>query len=66
MNPRILDPKAYRIWRGCARKVNRYKHEGQAKREAHARGLGTYKCRYCGNWHLTSKRNDAKETRHAG
>jgi 5-methylcytosine-specific restriction endonuclease McrA len=48
------DWDAYRIWRTCARK-KRYKHLGQARREAHKQRLREYLCQYCGNYHLTSK-----------
>jgi len=47
---------AYRIWRTCGRKKNAYEHEGQARREAHKRGLSTYQCHYCQKWHLTSQK----------
>lgn len=54
------DWKAWKMWRSCSRKKLRFKHEGQANREAHARGMSAYKCKYCDNWHLTSQLNQYK------
>lgn len=48
------DWKARDLWRSCSTK-RRYAHEGQVRREAHARGLRFYKCRHCEGWHLTSQ-----------
>lgn len=42
------------LWRSCTAK-RRYAHEGQARCEAHARGLRFYKCRHCDGFHLTSQ-----------
>jgi hypothetical protein len=47
--------QAWKIRRGCTDK-RVYKHEGQARREAHKRNFREYKCKYCGFWHLTSKK----------
>jgi len=40
------------MWRSCTFK-RRYKHEGQARREAFKRGQRAYACSLCGNYHLT-------------
>jgi len=53
---RVVRP--YLIYRACGRKRLRYSHEGQARREAHKRGMRAYKCDYCGKWHLTSKKSE--------
>ena len=47
------DWKAWKMWKGCSRKA-KYAHEGQARREAHKRGMRAYRCKYCDGFHLTS------------
>lgn len=47
---------AWKKTRTCTQK-RRYDHEGQARREAHQRGLAYYKCTVCDGWHLTSRKN---------
>lgn len=51
----MSDARRWRLWRGCVRKRRRFKWKGQARREAHKRGLWTYLCEFCKRWHFTSQ-----------
>lgn len=52
--------KAWTIWKTCGRKQLAFEHGGQARREAHKRGMRSYVCKYCGKYHLTSLPEVAK------
>lgn len=55
----MADWKAWALYRSCGRK-RIYRHEGQARREAHKRGMHWYACKHCDGFHLTKRSQDAQ------
>ena len=50
-----MSQEAWNRRKGCVQKKG-FKHQGQARREAHKQGMkNVYECSYCGDWHMTSK-----------
>lgn len=54
MSGQWTDWEAWRMWKGCSRKV-KFHHEGQARRAGHKVNQRAYRCAYCDGWHLTSQ-----------